>query len=275
MKRMCLKKYFVIATSCMAGVFSTSAQITSEVFSVNVVGFHNVAVPPSDVGGGMQLMGVPFDAEPGTLDQVVGTSGVAADNALSADNIILFDPEAAPGSEYRRFYLRNNPDNNDEPMWRFAGTPQYWATNEFLYPNDGFWYVNRASESVTNLLSGNVVNIPEVTVTIVPGLQLLSYPFSAPASLHEMGLTNGIAAPNALSADNITLYDPTLPPGDQYIRYYLRPNPDDNNTPMWRFAGIPQTWATNVVIQPHQGFWYHSRAEEPFDWIVQRPYLLD
>ncbi len=247
---------------------------TSTVYSVNVVGFQKVVVPPYDESGGMQLLGVPFDAQPGTLDDIIGTHGHAGDNSAVADNVILYNPDAPDAEKYQIFYLRNNPQMNDTPMWRTVTPPQTWATNVFLQPNDGFWYVNRSAVSLTNVFIGDVVADEEIAINIVPGLQLISYPFSAPVQLHELGLTNGLSSDSSATADIITFYDATKPLGLQYTQYYLRPDPQNQNIPKWRYAGVPQHWATNVVIQPHQGFWYQSRAESSFMWTVSRPYSL-
>jgi hypothetical protein len=105
-------------------------------------------------------------------------------------------------------------------------------------------------------------------------LQLISYPYSAPVILTDIGLTNVVAATTALAADNVTLFDPYEPPATQYKQFYLRINTAEGNKPMWRFAGTPQFWATNVVIQPHQGFWYQSKSNNPFTWRATRPYSL-
>lgn len=262
---------WLLAQAACGFAFQSVYAQTDSVYSVNIVGFQKVVVPPSDVGGGLQLLGVPFDATPGNLDQIVGTHGTYGDSALNADNIIIFDPDAPETERYKRYYLRKNQEN--APMWRTTGTTQVWATNVYLYPNDGFWYLNRATVAITNLFVGDVVEDDEFSMEIVPGLQLLSYPYSAPILLSDLGLTNGTSGGSALVADLVTLYDPLADPGKQYVRYYLRP--DTNNTPTWRVAEGKQHWATNVTIQPYQGFWYQSRATSNFTWTGTKPYTLD
>ncbi|HMP72154.1 MAG TPA: hypothetical protein PKE55_02720 [Kiritimatiellia bacterium] len=242
------------------------------VYSVNVIGVQKVVANPESVAGGRQILGVPLDALPGNLDQVIGTAGTANNSSALADNVVIYDLDQPLSDRYRTFYLRNNPNEGGRPMWRFAGSPQFWATNVYLHPGQGFWYINRSASAVTNVIVGDVQMADYVDTAIVPGLQLLSNPFSAPMTLGEAGLTNGVATTSSATADNITVFDPDALPAEQYKTYFLRPDPGNGNAPRWRFAGSPQSWADGVVLEPHQGFWYRSRAGENFMWAAPRPY---
>jgi hypothetical protein len=241
------------------------------VYSVNIIGMQKVEVPPASIAGGRQLVGVPFDSMPGNLDQIVGNTGVASSQASLADNIIIYDPLASASQKYKTYYLRVNTSNSNKPMWRFAGTPQFWATNVYLYPGDGFWYVNRAAQVLTNSMVGDVVMDDEVNISILPGLQLLSYPFSSSTTLGGLGLTNGVANSVPSLADGITIFDPYETSQNQYKTYYLRLN---GSTPSWRTTTSPQQWASNVVVEARQGFWYNSKTATGFTWRVIRPYDL-
>lgn len=255
----------------LMGSISPAIGQTNSVYSINVVGFQKVTVPPSDMGAGLQLLGVPFDANPGTMDEVVGTHGVYGTSEVLADNIILFDPAVAEEQQYRIFYLRFN-NTLQKPMW-IAADGNIWATNVYLHANDGFWYRNRSSATITNVLTGDVVNEDTVTKIIQPGLQLLSYPYSTPIPLTDMGLTNGVYGTSEVLADNMIFYDPSATEGQQYVIYYLRFN-KSLQMPMW-IAADGNLWATNVVVHPHQGFWYRSRSTNNIPWIEEKPYQLD
>jgi hypothetical protein len=270
------KKATLSFSVCLMGLMAPILQVpaqTDVVYSVNVVGFQKVTVPPADVGGGLQLLGVPFDANPGTLDEVVGTHGIYGSTVGTADNIIMYDPTAGPSAQYKTYYLRFNA-SAEKPMWRYAGETQVWATNVYLYPNQGFWYRNRATVAFTNVMTGDVVYDATVSVTVRPGLQLLSYPYSSEIVMTDLGLTNGTYGSTVGTADTIIMYDPEAAPGQQYLTYYLRFNALEGK-PMWRYAGSTQVWATNTVIKPQQGFWYKSIGAGNFEWLENRPYNIE
>lgn len=260
-----------LAMGLMGSVASAIGQ-TNSVYSINVVGFQKVTVPPSDMGTGLQLLGVPFDANPGTMDEVVGTHGTYGSTVGTGDNIIMYD-SAGSNAQYKTYYLRFN-QLEGKPMWRYAGETQAWATNVYLYPNQGFWYHNRATTAFTNVMTGDVVYDDVVSTTIAPGLQLLSYPYSSEILLSDLGLTNGTYGSTIGTADTIIMYDPEAPAGRQYLTYYYRFNQLEGK-PMWRYAGDVQSWATNTVIRPYQGFWYKNISTSNFEWVEERPYTIE
>jgi hypothetical protein len=121
-------KLFLISLVALACATAAQAQPTGAVYSANIVGIQKVIVPSTNIAGGRQLLGVPFDANPGNLDQVVGTRGKTGTTVLTADNIIIYDPNAPSAEKYKTYYLRINTAEGNKPMWRFGGTPQFWAT---------------------------------------------------------------------------------------------------------------------------------------------------
>ena len=249
-----MKKIMSIAlTGLLAATLAHAA--SNEVYSVNVVGFSKVDVPV-----GLSIMAMPFDAEAGTIDDVVGTNGVYGSTSFVADNVMLYDEVTQQFDIYWLF----SHSSIGGAKWRNVGG---WATNVYLYPGMSFWYRSRAAEMWTNSMVGDVVPDAAVTNTIVPGLQLLSYPYSADVVLTDMNLTNGVYGTTAFVADNIMLYNTDT---QQFDIYWLFSHSSVGG-PKWRNVG---GWATNVVINMGEGFWYRSRGASNLTWIEPCPYDL-
>jgi hypothetical protein len=116
---------------------------------------------------------------------------------------------------------------------------------------------------------GDVVNDAAVTNTIVEGLQMISYPFSAPVVVSALTLTNGVAGTSVGTADNLIFY---VPSNQSYKTYYLFSSGNPSFHRRWRDTS---SFATNVMVNPGQSFWYRSRTNTPLTWVEKRPYTLD
>ena len=259
-----------VAIVCASAAFSSFAQ-TME-YTQNVLGFQQVTVVSSNLDG-LLLGSTPFYQDAAhqveaSLDHVLGTRGGAGETADMADNIFLYDPTNVL-SHFTTYWLYFYP-GDDEFNWKWISTGGL-ATNVFVQPGQGFWYLNRSASNLNITLAGNVVDDPVVTNDIVPGIQLLSYPFSKPILMTDMTLTNGVAGETADVADNILLYDSTnvLSHFTTYWLYFY-PGDDEFNWKWISTGGL----ATNVFIQPGQGFWYISRSSTTSQWIEARPYTF-
>ena len=194
--------------------------------------------------GGLLLGSAPFNRDVPNLDGVIGTNGVNNASSAFADNLILFNRS---NQTYTTYYLGSSR------RWRTASA---FATNVYLTPGMGYWYVNRSNANINLVLCGEVVDDLVFTNTIVPGLQLISYPFNTDIRVSEMTLTNGINNASSAFADNLILFDNA---NQAYTTYYL------GSSRRWRTASA---FATNVFIKSGQGFWYVSRASTNyFPWI--------
>lgn len=243
----------------ISAVASTHAQ--ESVYSVNIVGFQRLDIV-SPESGGLDLIANPFDKEESYIDLVVGTNGTAGTTAATADNVTLFDTTT---QTMRTFWLfeHSNPEFNRR--WRDTSG---FATNVYLTPGMGYWYRNRGETSRDITLVGDVVMDDEISMVIVPGLQILAYPYSTSVILDDLSLTNGVAGVTAATSDNLTVYNAET---QSFQTYWLfeHANPDFDRR--WRDVS---GFATNVVINPGQGFWYRSRSESSFEWSETRPYDL-
>ena len=247
-----------VAVVCSGVALSSFAQ---EVYSPNVVGFQKVTVVSSNLGG-LFLGSTPFNQEQPYIDRVVGTNGVAAAGSGSADNVIIYNKS---NQLYTTYWLYSNAAPSFNRRWR-SGTG--FATNVYLTPGMGYWYLSRASSNTTLILAGEAVDQLVVTNTIVPGLQILSYPFSANVRISDLTLTNGVAAVGSGSADNIILYEPT---NALFTTYWLYSNAAPSFNRRWRSG---TGFATNVFIKSGEGFWYQSRTSTNLLWIETRPYTF-
>ncbi len=253
------KSKILLATIVCATVAATSFAQTGEVYSVNVVGFQKVTVPPT---GGLALCSTPFEANVPTLDNLLGTNGVAAFTLATADNCYMFDKYT---QLYRMYWLFSHSNPALNRHWR---SPTGLASNDHIRPGEGFWYLNRASNNVTLVLAGDVVDVGAVTNVIVPGLQMLSYPFSISRRMLDLDLTNGVSGMTMATADNIMTYTPS---NQRFTIYWLFSHTNPAYNRKWR---SPNGIASNDFIQPGQGFWYLSRSTTTNLWVEVKPYTL-
>ena len=130
----------------------------------------------------------------------------------------------------------------------------------------GFWFKNRAPTNATLVFVGDVVDMGAITNVIIPGLQLMGYPFSSQWRISDLDLTNGVAGNTLGEADNIIVYDSTL----GYTTYWLYSNSTPSLHRRWRSV---TGWATNW-FPPSKGFWYKSRNAGNLTWTQARPYSL-
>ena len=250
----------LIATIGFAGAQTLHAQ--ESVYSVNVVGFQKVDVSAANQGG-LGLMSMPFDKDSPYIDRVVGTNGTAGSTAFTADNVIMFDTDT---QTMRTFWLFSHTNPEFDRRWRDSAG---FATNVFIPPGTGYWYRNRAEDDDhTVTLVGDVVMDDEIAVPIIEGLQILSYPFSSSAVLDNMDLTNGAAGSTAFDADNVIIFDND---SGMFKTYWLFSHTNPEFDRRWRDSS---GFATNVYINPGEGFWYRSRSETSFEWTASRPYDL-
>ena len=245
-----MKKSIAVAlTSLLAASLSYAA--SNEVFSVNVVGFQRVELPPD-----LQIIAVPFEVDE-CLNDILGQTGNSGATPDTSDNVYLYD------GEYTRYFLFDGSIEGIPAGWVDAGYNA--ATNVFLTPQDGIFYKNYAS-ATTNVFVGDVVMEEAITNAISEGLNLLAFPFSSSVLLTDLNFENGTSNMTPDGSDNIFLYN-----NGEYVRFFSYDGSID---------GIPAGWvdtgynpATNILIASGQGFWY--KAVSSFEWVEQRPYLND
>lgn len=235
------------AIVCASVALSSFAQ-TGEVYSLNVVGFQKL----TSVSNGLTMVSTPFLRTPNTLDDVVGGQLHGGKVSSTADNILMWNKT---NQSYDTYWLRT-----DRVWIALSGS---LATNTSLPTDAGFWIRNRRTTNEIVVVSGDVVDYTAITNSLVPGLSMVSYPFSTEADINKCGLTNGKNGKVSSTADNITIWDPTT---QSYQTYWLRTDK------VWR--ALSGEFASNVFVGSGKGFWYRNRNTVNFSWVEPRPYTL-
>ena len=229
-------------------VAQTGSFAQDEVYSVNVVGFQKLTA----VSSGLTMVSVPFSKSSNTLDGVVGPQLTAGKTSTSADNISIWN---AVSQRYETCWLKLADSN----WYTLAGAK---ATNQII-TSMGLFVQNRTATSRVVVVSGDVPNASRITNNLLPGLNLVSYPFSTDVDINQSGLTNGKTGKTSSSADNIRIWNSGT---KQYDSYWLK-----TDRKWYTFAG---DLASNVRVGFGVGFWYQNRTNIVFDWSEARPYTF-
>jgi hypothetical protein len=114
----------------------------------------------------------------------------------------------------------------------------------------GFWV--EAPSPVESIVAGEVYMQDAVTNNLVPGLQLISYPYPVQVSISQMNLTPTEGdviykyVPGSGYVGNIATYESVL------------------------FGGL--AWNQDLTFDVGEGFWYESAAGSTVQWIEARPF---
>jgi len=242
----------------MCILVGTGMAATNEVSSVNIVGYINKSVDPGLAIGSpifYQLSGTQ------TLNQVLGTNGVAADDPTLADNVYLY----FPGIGYSNMFLYKGA--TPDPAYDYKWVDGVDVSTNIINPGQGFWIRNRGAGITTYTIMGQVVDLATNTMVIKPGLQILSYPYTCDRAITNLSLTNGVAADDPTLADNIYMYIPGV--GYTNLFLYKGATPD----PAYDYKWVDGVDVSTNVLKAGEGFWYRSRATTNSVWVEVRPYL--
>jgi len=254
----------VIVCGCILA--SVASAQTGEVYSLNVVGFQKVNAPGASGSTKLQIAGTPFEAANDKLDSVIGPQLTGQDAPGSSDNVILFNPT---NQQYETYFIAGGiGDPQYDGKW-FTEDAQF-ASNALVPPGRGFWIRSRQAVTQTVVFAGDVVSASALTNRVYAGLQLLSYPYSTAILLNNTTFSNGAVGSDAPGAsDNILLWNAS---NQSYVTYFIAGGIGDPQYDGKWFTEDAQP-ATNVYLQPGQGFWYRHRGSG-FSWVEQKPYTL-
>jgi len=228
----------------------------AEVSSVNVVGFYKVTVP----GKGMALCSLQLDSiDPANqnLLGVLGTNQLFKSNiSTAADKVLLWDTGIQKWVQYYQ-----KADGN------FALVAGGVVTNPPLFSGSGFFITRQGATDLSVTFTGEALQDPVVTNTIVPGLQPTAYPFSSATGLADMNLGKvGFPSTISTSADKVTVWDTAT---TNYVQYFLR-----TSTPVAWHKVAGGAGPFNPTIELGQGFWYSRNTAKPaFEWAETNKYL--
>jgi hypothetical protein len=125
-----------------------------------------------------------------------------------------------------------------------------WSPELSIAPGEAYWV--ETAGAAPSITAGEVPLDDSVTNNIVPGLQLLSYPYPVQVSISQMEFTPTVG-------DKIYKYDP--------VTGYV----GNISTFSTVFLG-GTAWSTDITFDVGDGFWYESAAGGTVQWIVNRPF---
>jgi hypothetical protein len=215
-----MKKVLLIAAAALI-----SASAIAEVTSANIVGYNKV-----ETTNGFQIVSQQFDSTNAT------PAGLFGDTLPLGSKIYKYDP--ATGyigniSEYKTIFLSGDA----------------WSTSLDL--SDGAFWVETAAVT-TNLFSGEVNMAANVTNELVPGFNLVKYPYPVEVSITNMNIT-------PVLGDKIYKYDPATGYIGQISEYKTIFLSGD-------------AWSTELTFEIGEGFWYQNAAATTNVWVEARPF---
>ena len=237
---------------------------TNSVYSVNIVGFQQAEL---DGPSKLFMMAAPFESGDQTLVDIFGTNSlVQSGTPAGADKIRYWDNAEQKYVSVAQF---------QNVFYRLDATGNYilppLEDNAVIPFGRGFWIDTSGSMSGERAitLSGDVVLDEQMSVDIVPGLQIIAVPFSQGLALQDMSfLASGATAGSAPGgADQIRVWNVEE---QQYTSYALFVNDgkwyrlDENDN--WE---LPPQEAV-YTFSPGEAFWYFARNS--FTWTEESPY---
>lgn len=224
---------------------------TTPVYSVNMMGFQKLPVP----AGGLSIASVPYGNAPADINTVLRDQLTAGGDLNTADTAYFFD---ATSQVYRVVYLYLDGTN---VVWR-DNDSQETAQNPVI-PGLGFWIRSNQGADQSLIVSGEVLTQDAITNAVVPGLQLLAYPYPAAKSAAALTLAaHAVKGETLESADVIYLWRDAIQQF-QTLFFYT------DGTLVDFATGDP---ATNV-LKEGEAFWY-KHLGSGFSWVEAKPYAL-
>lgn len=249
-------KKMILAVAA-AGLVATGSAMAQTVYSVNVVGFQKIQIPP----GGFAFSSTPFLSATQDINGVIGEQGADID-APNPDKVFTWN-----GTSYETFQ-RLPATGNGNP-----GTENKWADASFnvatvtIAPGGGFIWQNAQTTTQEVVVVGEVVDLNggSITNTIPLGFSLLSYGWSS-----DIGLNASSLATVATEGDEIFIFETD---SQSYKRYeYL----GDVGEPTLNFKWVDAEFnATTVQLTTGLSFFYRNNGPAAIQWIESQPYDLD
>ena len=240
-------------------------QQTNPIYSMNTYGFKKITVPSNSY----HMTAIPYHARPADVNSAIGPQLTGSDDPGAADKIIIWDMET---QAYRSLYLLNDVDgtNYDYKWIDTSQDPPGIATNE-LATGEGFWIRSQQPHDQKVVLVGEIVTDPVYTNRIIPGLQMIAYPYSTAIELNKTTLAHGAQAGMGLEdADNIMMWN-AVTRKFSYL-YLLGDVGDTNYNFKWIDMSLDPDDVATIQLQPGEGFWYRHRGTNSYDWVETKPY---
>jgi hypothetical protein len=246
-----MNKQVTLICAAMLIAGGAPLQAADPVYSVNVMGFQKVPVPAQ----GLNVAGAPYYHDSNDINRVIGPQMTPGVDLNTGDSIYFFD---VSNQTYEIAYLR---DVNGNLLW-VDNESQNVSTSP-VPPGMGFWIKNNQQSNQNLYVTGEVITSPTYTSPVAPGLQLLSYPYSALMPVGALSLAGPAVKGETLdSADAVYLWNQDLQ-RFQIMYYYSDGSLVDFAT------GDPVT----NVLKPGTAFWY-KHLGGGFDWVETNRYSI-
>ncbi len=216
----------------------------------------------------LAMVGVPFSTEAQTLNSLMDPAQFAGQRLLpgSADQIMIWN--AASKSYVNLAMYQWGTNKGWKASSGFGPAAPY--TNPVLPPGSAFWFRGSTNSGGKLTVAGEVVLEAVITNSVVAGLQLVSNPFSAAATLNDLGIHQNAKGQRLLpgSADQVMIWDAK---SQTYLNLALY---EWGTNKGWKASSGfgPAAPYTNPVIPAAQGFWLRS-VSGAFDWVETNAYL--
>jgi len=251
-----MKTKYVVAIGI--ALLSAAWAQAQTVYSVNVVGFQKIQVPP----GGFAFSATPFTQDTNNINTVVGEQGADLNAGVEADAIYTWN-----GTEYAK--SQRFPVTGGSPLdglWVDSSFSNL-ATND-IPPGAGFIYKNGSQTDTQEIVVvGEVIADAQTTVDIPSGLWMVSYNYSSEIELNNSTLAGATALASA--GDNIYAFSKDT---QSYQKFsFLGVVGDVSLDNKWLDA---QTFApTNFAFEPGNCVFYQNN-NAGFVWTEDLPYDL-
>jgi hypothetical protein len=242
------------------------ALASDEVYSPNVVGFQKLTGSTN-----RGLVTTVFNVTNSDINKVIGEQLCASNPMSMAGQISFFIPTS---QTYKTYYLAAGFTRGDltNLNHKWADAENRIATNAVI-PGVGFWMSQ--PPGVSNqmvVVCGEVLNSQTYCTNILPGMQIISYPYAADVYLTQTTfLACGAYATNPMTlADQVSVWNPD---SQKYKTYYLAAGftRGELTNLNHRWADAENQIGSNVVLKCGEGFWY-KHASTGFVWCESRPY---
>jgi len=259
-----MKRQYMVAIAVVACAASMAVAQTSQVTSVNIVGYTKIAVPPAVGGSGSFILSsLNFSgmaAGTVTLLDIFGTNQLKKANGPTlADRLYFYN---AGSATYDGYYQKTTGD--------FYLTTGAGPTNRTVMSGDAFWIQSANNSTTTNFLTvmGEVVlDISEPAVVPVSWSQFGS-PYAADLDINGTNvdwIANGAhPGPGPTLADRIYVWN-----GAGYDGYFLR-----NTDNKWHTTLSPYPLASNALIRVGADAWYYRQSTTAYTNIFNRPFSI-
>jgi hypothetical protein len=214
---------------------SLASSMAQNVYSLNVVGYVNVTLPPSQ-----------FTAVANPLDATLGGT-VAGANDITNLFSIATAPTLAASSTISTFNSALN--NYDSPNITYSGKTKAWSTGLAMPPGKAVLFYNNGAVDTVVTFTGQVEQGTYNVATLNSStFSLLGSPVPIGGDLTNSTTVVGLAP---AASDSVSTFNSALN--------------NWNNAVTW--SAKTKAWSGPMPVAPGQGFLYYNNAATANNWV--------